>query len=198
MSLLYTASGALPRRRVPAVSSATLGTLVFVVTEIMYFCALISSYMVIRSHVFGTWAPPGDIRLPVLASAFNTLVLLTSGVLMVLAARAYGKEATKGRAKLLLAQAIVLGATFVGFQGYEWLRLMRYGMTMSSSIFGATFFMLIGSHGLHALVAVLAMGLIYRRLVRGRLSLDAMRAMTVFWLFVVGIWPVLYGLVYFG
>jgi heme/copper-type cytochrome/quinol oxidase subunit 3 len=198
MPVLNAVASAQPLRRLPAIPSATLATLVFVVTEIMYFCALISSYMVIKSHVFGTWAPPGDVRLPLAASALNTLVLMASGVMMVLAVRAYGKPEARNRTKVLLSQSIVLGAAFVIVQGYEWVKLMRYGMTMSSSIFGATFFMVIGSHGLHALAAVLAMVLVYRRLLRGRLSLDAMRAMAVFWLFVVGIWPVLYGLVYFG
>ena len=41
------------------------------------------------------------------------------------------------------------------------------------------------------------MVLFYRRLAQDRLKVDSLRAMTVFWLFVVGVWPVLYGLVYF-
>src|SRR6185437_12079584 len=77
--------------RPAAVPSVVLATLVFVLTEIMYFCALISAYLVIRSHVFGSWTPPGDLRLPVAATALNTLVLMTSGVLMVLATKRYAR-----------------------------------------------------------------------------------------------------------
>lgn len=196
MGSVTTLPGAVVRRRKPVVPSAVLGTVVFVGTEMMYFMALISAFTVIRSHVFGEWNPPNDLRLPVLATGFNTLVLLTSGVLLVLAARAYPKEDGKGRARTLLSQAILLGLFFVGFQGWEWVKLVRYGMTMSSGIFGATFFMLIGSHGLHAVAAILAMAWVYYKLVKGQLSVDGLRAMTVFWLFVVGIWPVLYALVY--
>src|SRR4051812_41383193 len=99
---------------------------------------------------------------------------------------------------MLLSQAILLGSFFVIFQGYEWVHLIRYGLSMTSGIFGATFFLLIGSHGLHALIAVIAMALVYWKLVKGSLTADGLRAMSIFWLFVVGIWPVLYGLVYFG
>ena len=57
----------------------------------MYFCALISSHTVIRSHVFGDWTPPMDIRLPIAATMFNTLVLIASGVLVYFAARIYAR-----------------------------------------------------------------------------------------------------------
>jgi heme/copper-type cytochrome/quinol oxidase subunit 3 len=77
------------------------------------------------------------------------------------------------------------------------MRLIAYGLTMTSGIFGACFFLLIGTHGLHAAAAAVAMICLYRRLTRHALSLDHLRAMQVFWYFVVGIWPVLYGLVYF-
>jgi cytochrome c oxidase subunit III len=58
-------------------------------------------------------------------------------------------------------------------------------------------FLLIGTHGLHAAAAALALISLYVQLRRGTLKLDHLRAMQIFWYFVVGIWPVLYGLVYF-
>lgn len=180
------------------VPSEVLGMILFVLTEVMFFMALISAFLVIRSQVMGTWAPPGELRLPVLATAFNTAVLLASGVLMALATRAYANPEAKAKAKTLFTQAILFGAFFVAFQGYEWVKLINYGMTMTSSMFGATFFLLIGSHGLHALLAVLAMGWMFWKMVKGTLTVDQLRSMLVFWLFVVGVWPVLYGLVYFG
>jgi cytochrome c oxidase subunit III len=71
------------------------------------------------------------------------------------------------------------------------------GMTMASGIFGARFFLLIGRHGLRAAAAALITVYVYMRLTRNRLGPDHLRAMQVFWCFVVGIRPVLYGLVYF-
>jgi heme/copper-type cytochrome/quinol oxidase subunit 3 len=198
MSTITALPGAHPIRRQPAVPSVILGTIIFVLTETMYFSALISSFLVIRSHVFGDWTPPADIRLPVAATAFNTAVLIVSGVLMYLATRVYARPGGRDLAKKLYLPAILLGAFFVVFQGYEWVKLIGWGMTMQSGIFGATFFMLVGSHGLHVLAAVILMAILYRRLAAGKLKLDEMRAMRLFWLFVVAVWPVLYRLVYFA
>lgn len=198
MSTVTAPPGAHPIRRQPAVPSVILGTIVFVLTETMYFSALCSSFIVIRSHVFGDWTPPADIRLPVAATAFNTLVLVTSGILMYLATRAYARPNGHDLTKRLYGAAILLGVFFLVFQGYEWVKLIGWGMTMQSGIFGSTFFMLVGSHGLHVFGAVIAMSFLYRRLLQGKLKLDEMRAMRIFWLFVVGVWPVLYRLVYFA
>jgi heme/copper-type cytochrome/quinol oxidase subunit 3 len=77
------------------------------------------------------------------------------------------------------------------------LQLISIGLTMMSGVFGATFFLLIGTHGLHALSAILAMIYIWFKMGKGSLQVEQLRALTVYWLFIVGIWPVLYRLVYF-
>jgi len=64
-------------------------------------------------------------------------------------------------------------------------------------VFGASFFLLIGTHGLHAVTAIVAMGYLWLKMGKGTLQVEHLRAMTVYWLFIVGIWPVLYRLVYF-
>ena len=186
-----------PIRRT-AVSNAVLGMLIFVTTEVMFFMALTSAFMVIKSKVFGKWAPPADITLPRLATAFNTAVLLASGVLMVLATISHSKDPHNAKAKSMYVQATLLGAFFVIFQGYEWTKLISYGMTMTANLFGATFFLLIGSHGVHAAAAVLAMAYCGYQMVTNKLAVDRLKGLMVFWLFVVGIWPVLYGMVYFS
>ena len=198
MATMTSVARGLPGRQPPVVPNAVIGTLVLVLTEVMYFCALISSFNVIKAQLFGNWAPPGDVRLPLAATAFNTALLMTSGVTMWLANRAYKNPAKRTTAQLLFGLTITLGACFAGFQGYEWVKLVQYGMTMQSGIFAATFFLIIGSHGIHVAAAVLVMAYLYFRMVRGKLSQGGMQAMQLFWLFVVGVWPVLYRLVYFG
>src|SRR6202142_1043980 len=70
-------------RRVP---NAVLGTIVFVVAEIMFFAALISAHTIARASAMeGMWPPPGQPRLPVERTAINTAALLLSGVLLWLA-----------------------------------------------------------------------------------------------------------------
>lgn len=189
------ASPSLERRK-PAVSSPVFGMLVFVVTEAMFFSGLVSAFLVNRTNSFGNWAPPGNITLPQLATAFNTAVLMASGILMVLACIKHPKDAEKSKA--LYFQSTLLGAFFVAFQGWEWIKLIEWGMTINSGIFGATFFLLIGSHGFHAALAILAMVWHGRAMQRGTMTTEGLKALAVFWLFIVGVWPILYGLVYFS
>lgn len=186
------------RSRAPSVPSGVLGMLIFVACEVMFFLALFSAYFVSKSKVGGGWAPPGDIRLPVLATGFNTLILLASGFLLTSAVKAYKDPSSRSKAFNLFVQAVLLGAFFVAFQGYEWMNLLRYGMTIGSGLFAATFYLIIGSHAFHAIGAILAMLLMLPKVKKQSATVDGMKAMQIFWLFVVGIWPILYGLVYFG
>ena len=63
------------------VSSGVLGMLIFMVTEAMFFAGLVSAYLVIRAGI-EEWPPWGQPRLPVVATAFNTVILLASGFIM--------------------------------------------------------------------------------------------------------------------
>jgi heme/copper-type cytochrome/quinol oxidase subunit 3 len=184
--------------RAPSVPNGVLGMMIFVACEVMFFLALFSAYFISKSKVGVTWAPPGDIRLPILATGFNTLVLLGSGLLLTQAVRAYEEVGSRSKAFTLFIQSVLLGGFFVAFQGYEWMNLLRYGMTISSGLFAATFYLIIGSHAVHAFGAILAMLFMLPKVKKQTATVDGMKAMRIFWLFVVGIWPVLYGLVYFG
>ena len=184
------------RRRAPLLADSVFGMLIFVATEAMFFTALISAFVIIKAGVT-VWAPPLGVRLAVIATASNTLLLLLSAVLLQQAGHLFATEGSTPRVQTLFSSAALLGTCFALFQGYEWLRLIDYGMTMTSGIFGACFFLLIGTHGLHAVAAVTAMTYLSVRLKRHKLRLEQVRAMQIFWYFVVGIWPVLYGLVYF-
>jgi cytochrome c oxidase subunit III len=184
------------RRREAPLADSVFGMLIFVSTEVMFFVALISAFIVIKAGV-EPWSPPPGVRLPVIATAGNTALLLLSGVLLYQAGRGFAAEGRAARVQSLFRGAALLGTFFVLLQGYEWIRLINHGMTMTSGIFSACFFLLIGTHGLHAAAAALALTYLSIRLKRNALKLDQLQAMQVFWYFVVGIWPVLYGLVYF-
>ena len=176
---------------------AVFATIIFVITELMFFMALLSAYHVVKSRAFIDWSPPNDVRLPVLVTAVNTLILMTSGFLLLAAERSYRNVVTRPKAISLYLQAMILGTCFVAVQGYEWVKLTQLGFTMSAGLFSATFFLLIGSHGAHALGALLVMLALWPSMKSQRLTLERLRAMTVFWFFVVGVWPILFGTVYF-
>lgn len=184
-----------PVRRKPLVSNGVLGMLVFIFTEVMFFAGLISAHTIVRSQVAGQlWPPYGQPRLPVEETAFNTLALLASGLVLVLAWFAYRRDADGARIPLLLS--ILLGTVFVAFQGVEWTALLAEGLTLQSSTYGGFFYLIVGAHALHAVGALTALTWSFYRLDRGQLSASQLATVSAFWYFVVLVWPILYWKVY--
>ncbi len=170
-----------PRLR-PILPSPILGMLIFVIAEMMMFAGLMSAFSIVKAGALG-WPPPGQPRLPVEATAFNTAVLLASGVVLFFANRAYARN--RGLAKRLLLTSIVLGAFFVALQGFEWASLIRQGLTLTSSNHGSFFFLIVGLHGLHAIAGLAILGGAALKLSRERLAPSSLAAPQVFWYFVV-------------
>lgn len=181
-----------PRKQV--IPSSVLGVLIFVLSEMMFFGALISAYLIVKSGNI-MWPPPDQPRLPLTLVAINTLFLIGSGILVYFSNKslARGEEAA-ARKQLLLA--IILGAIFVGVQGYEWVRMLGHGLTMTSSTYGSFFYMIIGCHALHVFVTLAVLINVYRKFANGTLKHSTFWGVQVFWYFVVGVWPILYCLVY--
>jgi len=180
-------------RREPVIANSVLGMLIFVASETMFFAGLISAFTIVRSGAM-VWPPPGQPRLPIEETAVNTAALLASGVLLMFARRAFGKD--RSRASRPLLAAIGLGAFFVVFQGVEWVALLREGLTLTSSTQGSFFYLIVGIHALHAVVALALLIRAWLRLRRGWLASSQLAAAEVFWYFVVGLWPILYLRVY--
>ncbi|MBT4761136.1 MAG: hypothetical protein HOO06_05500 [Bdellovibrionaceae bacterium] len=183
-------------RRKPIIPSNIFAMMIFVITEVMFFIGLISSFLVIRKDR-GGWELPNNITLPVAMTGVNTFILLLSGVFLFLAAKKYSKTDVSTSSKLVLVSSL-LGLTFVAIQGYEWVSLMSYGLTVKSGIFSALFFLIIGSHGAHALIGAFVLLYGYVNLKKGHLGINGIYILQIFWFFIVGVWPLLYGLVYFS
>jgi cytochrome c oxidase subunit 3 len=176
--------------------NGVFGMALFVFVEVMLFAGFISAFVVVESSALpGTWPPPGQPRLPIATTAVNTVALLASGVFLYLAQRAFGRQGHAAAVRPM-GIAILLGAFFVGFQGVEWVRLLAQGLTLTSSQLGAFFYVIVGAHALHAVSAVVWLGLQWFAMKHGRLSRSAFGAAQLFWYFVVLIWPVLYVQVY--
>jgi heme/copper-type cytochrome/quinol oxidase subunit 3 len=169
--------------------------LIFVATEIMFFAGLISAFVIVKAGSLA-WPPPGQPRLPVEATAFNSLVLLASGVVLFLTNRRFDEPGATHRTRKLLDITMGMGAFFVVVQGYEWAQLLGFGLTMTSSTYGAFFYLIVGAHALHAVAALIALGYSNLQFTRGELTRAAFLTTQIFWYFVVGLWPFLYVLVY--
>jgi cytochrome c oxidase subunit 3 len=175
--------------------NSVLAMIIFVVAEIMFFAALMSAHTIARATVLGgVWPPAGQPRLPVERTAFNTAILLLSGALLLIANRRARDSYEKARSYLV--GAIALGIAFVLLQGVEWVALLHEGLTMTSSAHGAFFYLIVGAHALHAVVAIAVLTASYFPMRRGTLTPSTFAATQVFWYFVVLLWPVIYLRVY--
>jgi cytochrome c oxidase subunit III len=184
-----------PIRREPLISSGVFGMLVFIFTEVMFFAGLISAHTIVRSRAAGQlWPPYGQPRLPVAATAVNSLALLVSGGVLVLAWFAYRREPSRARIPLLLS--ILLGTVFVVFQGVEWTALLAEGLTLQSSTYGGFFYLIVGAHAIHAVGALAGLVWAFRKLDREELTASQLGTVSAFWYFVVLLWPVIYLKVY--
>jgi cytochrome c oxidase subunit III len=186
----------LPKRDLPALSCGVIGILIFMVTEAMFFAALISAYLVIRSGI-EEWPPWGQPRLPIETTAFNTLVLLLSGLTMGFSRNLLQKQKFQ-EGRRLLGISILLGTFFMVAQGYEWVQLVNFGMTVSSSVYGGLFYLIIGAHGFHVVGVLAVLIHAWNRLgaSNNSINVEGLIPLQLLWYFVVCVWPVLYVLVY--
>lgn len=182
---------------ISALDNARLAMMVFLAFETMFFAALVGAFLVFRLR--STIWPPGDLpRLPIAITWANTGVLVLSACTMVRARTAL-RDGRRGDLERLLGITAVLGAVFLAVQGSEWIRLVRHGLTLSTGVYGSTFYTLIGCHGLHVLVAVLWLLWVMARAQRSRfggLIRVPLELCGMYWLFVVGLWAALFPLVY--
>jgi heme/copper-type cytochrome/quinol oxidase subunit 3 len=186
--------GAVIRREV--VPSGLLGMVIFVGTEVMFFAGLISAFTISKAGAPRTaWNLPGGEVLPMASTAVNTSALFASGILLWVAARQY--RARSSAATQTLLASVLAGTLFVVLQGREWIGLLAHGVTLRSSALGAFFYVIVGTHAVHAAAALVALGVAWWRLRTGRLSRGFFLAAQTFWYFVVLIWPVIYARVYF-
>ena len=181
-----------PSKRLP---NSVLGMIIFVATEVMFFAALMSAHTIARATVMGgVWPPAGQPRLPVERTAVNTAILLLSGLLLWIGNRRMSSD--RGSALRYIAGAIIAAIAFVLLQGVEWMALLREGLTMTSSNHGAFFYLIVGTHALHAVVAIVALTWVYVMMRRGTLAPSTFSAAQIFWYFVVILWPIIYLRVY--
>ena len=185
----------IPEVREPAVSNTRLAIVIVITAESMLFAGMIGMFLVFR--LSQAWPPPDLPRLPVGVAALNSIVLFASLVPLTRALRGARAHDATGRGGVQIAA--LLGALFLTVQGVEWLRLLAHGLTPSSSVYGGTFYLLIGCHALHVLAAVIwltVLAVLERRARPTWRSADGLEMCTIYWYFVCGLWAVLFPLVY--
>jgi cytochrome c oxidase subunit 3 len=132
-------------------------------------------------------------------AAINTLLLLTSGITITWAHWAL-KLNKRGQLKLGLLLTIMLGALFLCLQAYEYHEAYtEMNLTLNAGIYGTTFFMLTGFHGLHVTIGTIMLTVIFARSWRGHFTPErhfAFEAVAWYWHFVDVVWLFLFIFVY--
>jgi cytochrome c oxidase subunit III len=178
------------------VPSSVLGMLLLIGAEVMFFAGLISAFTIARAGAQpGRWTTAAAPLLPVTSTLANTTALIVSGMCVFMAHRRLRRQ--RPGAERLLALACILGALFVGLQGREWAALLSQGLTLQSGGLGAFFYLIVGAHAAHAVVAIVVLAVAWWRLRVGTLTDGFLFGTETFWYFVVALWPIIYLRVYF-
>jgi cytochrome c oxidase subunit 3 len=131
--------------------------------------------------------------------AVNTAILLTSGVTLTIAHHAL-KAGNRGVLKLFLALTFLLGFLFVYLQATEYAHAYHeLNLKLSSGVYGSTFFMLTGFHGLHVTIGAIMLLVIWLRVMKGHFTAKdhfAFEAVAWYWHFVDVVWLGLFIFVY--
>ena len=194
----------------------------FIGSECMLFASLISTYLIYKGkNVVGplpheVWTNPQTgqamkaiLNIPV--TSISTFVLLMSSFSMVMALAAVENRIkprpanpafwwkVENSSKLWLFMTCLMGATFLGFQAYEFTSFVHEGLTIRRNLFGSSFFTLTGFHGAHVTAGVIWLGtLLAIDMKRGLQPKDALWVdiAALYWHFVDVVWIAIFTLVY--
>ncbi len=129
----------------------------------------------------------------------NTALLLSSGVTLTIAHHAL-RSGARAKTAIWLFLTILLGASFIGFQAYEYIHAYtELNLKLTSGAYGSTFFMLTGFHGFHVTVGAIMLSVVLYRVLKGHFTPEhhfAFEGAAWYWHFVDVVWLGLYVVIY--
>jgi heme/copper-type cytochrome/quinol oxidase subunit 3 len=178
-----------------------LGMWIFLAGDAMGFGVLLASYGAMRAGSMD-WPNPAQ-RLGIQLTALMTFLLICSSVTMVKALEAL-KHSDLPRAKRFLLLTALGGAIFLGLQAYEWTHLIGSGLRIfgnpwGASLFGASFFIITGFHGLHVtggVIYLLTILGVISRVPDMRWNYTVTEIAGLYWHFVDLVWIMVFTFVY--
>jgi len=195
----------------PPIPKSKFAVWLFLATEIMFFGAFISAYIVLRAGAHA-WPAPNSVLSP-LVGTINTGVLLASSVTVVLAHVAMGKKEFN-KAKLYIGLTILLGLTFLVIKAFEYSGKFHHGIYPGGpavtdptnehyqpglGMFASCYFTLTGFHALHMVGGLIVWSLLFFKGLAGKLTSANERTVELvglYWHFVDIVWIFLFPLFY--
>lgn len=179
----------------PKKNAGLLGVTFFIISESMFFLGLFLAYFYLR-NTSQVW-PPAGVAIPGIGLAvLNTIVVLLSTVAVIYAGRAI---AVNNRRGLIIGMSVAaaLGVVFMAIQSTEFADLSALAQ---GSAYGSTFTFLLLFHVLRVFAGVALMGVVLVRALIGQFSRERrlmVQATVMYWVFITGVWLVVFYVLYF-
>jgi len=187
----------------------TVGTIVWLSSELMFFAALFAAYFTVRSTAPELWTQETQLLNLPFSTANTTILVLSSftcqfGVFAAVRGRA-GRTGSlfqigQWGMREWFILSYLMGATFIGGQAFEYAELVHHGLTIQSSAYGSLFYLATGFHGIHVIGGLLAFLLVIGRtyVARKFTHEQAVSAVVVsyYWHFVDVVWVALFAAIY--
>ncbi|HEY7271707.1 MAG TPA: heme-copper oxidase subunit III [Actinoplanes sp.] len=195
-----TAASAIDTSRIHSLTRpnmVSVGTIVWLSSELMFFAALFAMYFAIRAADYTMWEEHTPL-LDIPYATVNTIILVLSSVTCQLGVFA----AEKGDVFALrrwFTVTFVMGLVFVLGQLYEYTNLVSEGIKINSDGYGSMFYLTTGFHGLHVTGGLIAFIVFMIRTTMGRFTpAQATSAIVVsyYWHFVDVVWIALFSMIY--
>src|SRR5262245_4911829 len=173
------------------VSNAKLAIWLFLSSEALFFGAFIVTYFLYRGRdAQFNKGPTPDQLLNIPFTSVTSFILLMSSLTMVLALAAI-QRGDHRRFRIWLLTTAVFGATFIAGQVFEFTEFYRKGLSLSTNMFGTTFFTLTGLHGAHVTMGIIWLLILWGRSAQGRLPQSNSQSVEIaglYWHFVDIVW----------
>ena len=206
-------TSAIPASRLHGVegrpSYVTVGTIVWLSSDLMFFAALFASYFTVRSHVPELWEQSTHLLNPGFAAIPTTVLILSSVTCQFGVYAAVRGKAGRSGSLLDFRQwgmrewfvlSFIMGAIFIGGQAFEYAELVHEGLTIQASAYGSLFYLATGFHGIHVIAGLMAFLLVIGRTMAAKKFTheQAVSAVVVsyYWHFVDVVWVALFLAIY--
>lgn len=169
---------------------------IFLASDCMFFGTLIGTYLVYKGRSLVGPYPQDVFDIPL--TTISSFVLLVSSFLMVIALH-YLRRDDINKFRWATAGVAFFGCIFLGFQVYEFNHFVHLGLTLQQNLFGTTFYVLTGTHGVHVTIGVIwLLSILVTSYVRPMTSKDEvyLDVAALYWHFVDIVWIVIFTVVY--
>ncbi len=176
-------------------SRGRVGMFSLIAAESAIFTIFVIAYIFYIGKSLSGPTPQQMLRIPI----FNTICLLSSSLTIHLAVSAL-RAGKNGTFKLFWILTFALGAVFLIGTGREWYHLIyEEGLTISTNLFGTTYYSLVGLHAFHVTAGLVGLGIVMVLALAGRVKqqhAERVEVLSLYWHFVDAVWVVVFTVVY--